>query len=232
MKASLRILFFLCPLVIAAQHETHYWTRYAPQLEFKKWEVSASIEDRVAFEGGERRSLLANAVILRKLGDQLAVGAGFAHFTTYDNDKGGLSVPELRPFQQLVLKHESGRFAFDHRLRTEQRFQRDTLGNSRLDTYSYLFRARYRMALTCSIIKQPSQPGHFGIQLKNEIFLSAGNIDEHFDQNRLYLGFVYQLAKPIGLEAGYMWVNRNQIGQDDLNTDVIRITLRHDIDFK
>jgi len=229
---KLILLVFLSISGKAQKHETNYWTRYASGIEFNRLKISSSLEDRVAFDGGQRRSLLANVVLLYKLRKDATIGLGFAHFTTYDDQKNGLSIPELRPFQQFKLKNSSGNFNFDHRLRAEERFKRDTLGTGRLHSYSYTLRMRYRFELTWSLIKKQKQKGHFGVQLKDEIFISAGNIAENYDQNRLYGGFVYQMSKPLGLEVGYMWVNRNQIDAEDQNIDLVRITIRHDIEFE
>jgi len=223
-------LVLFLQLVKAQDREGYYWIRYLNQLSTGKWQINTDVDNRRFFSPHEQKQLLLRTVGLYKFSDRVKAGLGFAYSRTYESDKDNFSVPELRPFQQLELSHKVGRLDFDHRLRTEQRFVKETFQQQLLDSYDFTFRTRYRIQAGYSLAKKEKEKGHVALQLREEVFVNLSNAKETFDQNRLYGGVVFQPLKPIALELGYMWWHQNQDAEPDENGDVLRFTLRHYIE--
>ena len=207
---------------MAQSRETLYWTRYLAEINLgRHWEIDVETESRRLFSPPRQKQFFLRAVALYKINEKVKAGAGLGYFRMFEDEIGHFSFPELRPYQQLDVNHTIAGLDLEHSLRTEQRFEKDTLQRRRLETYSYSFRTRYRFQVDYSLAKKEKEQGHFAWQIQNEVFINVNN--EPFDQNRFYVGFVVQPFRNIALEPGYMRVFQHSKEK----WDVIRLTIRH-----
>jgi hypothetical protein len=149
--------------------------------------------------------------------DNIVFTAGYAYLWTYPYGKQPIPLEEPRfehrPWQQVVLVHESGRVTFQHRYRLEQRFlqnwsEPDPVTGLRQieDGHELQNRMRYRFLVTVPITSQPNGRPKLFATAYNEIFVNFGdNIGFNlFDQNRLGATIGRQFTRDFNLQVGYM----------------------------
>ncbi|RFS17747.1 DUF2490 domain-containing protein [Emticicia sp. C21] len=215
----------------AQDSKSQYWTRYFNELSTRLWEVDTELENRRLFFPNKQKQLILRTAILYKFNDKVKAGAGFLYSRTNDEEQNDLAIPELRPFQQLDIKHKAGKLNFDHQLRIEQRFEQESVHQQLINNYDFTLRTRYRIQAGYPFLKKEKEKGHLAVQVSEEVFANIANSKSFFDQNRLYAGLVFQPAKSIALELGYMWMFQKETDKPDENWDILRFTLRHYLDF-
>lgn len=225
------LICLVCSLQVlkAQDRKSLYWTIYFNQLSIGKWQVNSEVENIRLFSPHEQNQFLIGTIGLYKFTDKVKAGSGFTYIRLYDENKDGFVIPALRPFQQVDVKHGTETLNLEHRLRTEQRFVRDTIQQRLLDSHDFTFVNRYRIQVEYSFAKK--ETGHFALQLSEEVFINLSSSKETFDQNRLYAGFVFQPAKTIALGLGYMWLYQNKKSKVDENRDIIHFVFQHFIDY-
>ena len=119
---------------------------------------------------------------------------------------------EHRIYQQIQYKHTTGRFAFTHRFRTEQRFIQFHSGSSPNfvdEGYSenFQFRLRHRVLVNLPLKGEKVEPKSFYITGFTEFFMSWGKeqyitYTGKLDQFRLFVGPGYQINKSANIQLG------------------------------
>lgn len=115
---------------------------------------------------------------------------------------------ERRIFQQVIYKHASGRFAFNHRFRIEERFiQFHSVDGSDEGFTNQQVRLRYRGTVTYPLNSTAIKAGTLFAAVYDEIFISRGSkvTYEKPDQNRFFAGLGYQFTKDISLQTGFFY---------------------------
>lgn len=118
---------------------------------------------------------------------------------------------EHRTWQQFDMNANTGRYAWNHRFRLEQRWQ-ERLGTKGADSaqhvgWNYTNRARYAARIVTSAGGGGApKNGKPYLVLSDELFISFGRIVRYnvFDQNRLFAGVGYQWSAKLRAEAGYL----------------------------
>ncbi len=146
---------------------------------------------------------------------------------------------EQRIWQQILYRHNSGKFFFSHRFRFEERFiqkrRTDPGGAVIYDGYdTYLNRIRYRLQVRYVLNKPKIEPGAWFAAVFDELFYSWGTGITYTkpDQNRLYMAIGYQFTKNISLEGGPFYqtlIKRN--GAQEENNIGILIQFGYNLDF-
>ena len=118
---------------------------------------------------------------------------------------------EHRIFEQVVYKHQLGRFNISHRGRLEQRFiqvhQNDNgeVINKGYDLY--LNRARYRLMMNIPLNHAKMEAKTIYASMYDEVFFDFGDkvVYHKPDQNRVFAGLGYQVNKQFSFQGGLFY---------------------------
>lgn len=157
---------------------------------------------------------------------------GLAHSGGFS--EGRVSKAEFRPYQELVIKNQLGRFTLSHRYRVEERFV-NTVRDGELQTpNSFNFRFRYALSLNIPLYRWPDKRA-LNLGLGDEIFINAGEsiVYNVLDQNRFIISPNLQLSS--GLNIALTW-NSQFAGTSTpaafKYTDVFWLQIKHKIDLE
>jgi len=221
-------------------HQRQYWLRYnGKYILSDKWAVGLEIEDRRFFEKSRQANwVLPRISVSRKLGAGWDIGLGFAYYNSANPaDPSGpveITVPELRPHQELNYGQKIKNLSIKHRFRMEERWTRNNNGHVLTDGYSFKGRFRYQLQLQYSLIKKASPKGTLSIKAADEIMLNIGHaiVQNTFDQNRVYVGLNYGISRNIQVELGYLNLfQERSTGTQYYQRDIARLTVFHTISF-
>lgn len=135
---------------------------------------------------------------------------------------------EWRPWQQIAVFDKVGQTKLTYWLRYEQRF-RYSSSDQPLDPMFH--RLRLNLLVQYPIIKKEEKDKLYAV-LNNELFLQYGTHFK-FDQNRSFLGVAALLNGNTTLQAGYLFVFKNNAAPaDDERAHGLRVNLFHRFDLK
>jgi hypothetical protein len=156
------------------------------------------------------------------------VAAGFTYALTNSTRNTSLVVPELRPFQELILSGQaSKRIQLQFRYRMDERFIHN---NDRMELQEgYTFSLRHRFRLQGNVVCKDFENGKMIMaRLSNEIMFHHGSsIINAFDQNRVYIGAEVQLNRKWSMELGYLNLYQLNGADQYFNRNIIRCTVFH-----
>lgn len=243
-KHILVLLFFLfLQLPISAQEpeksvvtQDIVWLRYHNILNInERWLLTTEIDvRRFVFPDRAHQWVLPRLHTHYKLSNQLNVGGGAALFLQALPQEQESDVvytrPEIRPHQEVNLRHILGKLSINQRVRVEERF---FLGTD-FDRPEFNFRFRYQLLASFSLMEMENNQS---LQLKvaDEIMFNAGAtiVNNVFDQNRIYAAFQLIHSKNWSTEVGYMhWHQKRPSGTDFFNRNILRITVAHTVKLK
>ncbi len=169
--------------------------------------------------------------------DDLRFTAGYAyvhHFPAEGHEN--VARPEHRPWQQVQWFSRFPHLRIMNWVRLEERFRRKIKDDDELAPgYTFNYRIRYNLALFVPLTKKGFGPGGLQFLLNDEVHINFGEtiVYNHFDQNRLFLGLVYQLNEHAQLHGGYM-NNYLQLATGDRfrSLHCIRVFYFHNFDFR
>ncbi|MBR9860092.1 DUF2490 domain-containing protein [bacterium] len=176
---------------VQAYDRPGYWLMYFGQFKLNQnFSIHHEIQHRVnSFDEIKYEQLLTRVGLNYNLTEQAMVTAGYAYI---DTRLSGTPVLEHRIWQQLILRQNVGRFAFEHRYRTEQRWiEKD-----------YKNRLRYRLYTAFPLNNPKISKGSFYLAAYDEIFIKGDA--NYFDQNRAYAAVGYQIRNNLGIQAGIL----------------------------
>lgn len=162
------------------------------------------------------------------LNSNTTITAGHLWAVTYPYGKQPIKFEfnEHRIWEQVVLKHQTGRFYFSHRYKVEQRFIEnkiaDSQGQPHTDGNLFRQRFRYRFMFSVPLNKKTMENKSLALVVSNEFFINFGKgiAKNVFDQNRFSAGLGYQFSEKLKIQVGYL-------NQYILKSDGIRAERNH-----
>lgn len=206
------------------------------------WLIATEIEERrYVFPGRQNEWVLPRVALIREWGSGWNTGLGFAHFrqSAPENAESDVSFvrPEFRPHLEASYtgKPGDGRFTLDHRYKVEGRFIRRTLPEGLGEGYTFHVRVRYRIQVSCFLVKTETGEGALIAKMYDEFMVNFGKniLYNSFDQNRLGIALNYGLRKGLQFQADFLNVfkERNS-GNQYFDQYVERLTVYHTINRK
>jgi len=210
----------LAPAAVTAQppgprdvaDNTNAWAMYfGDHAVSRRWALHAEAQVRRA--GGAAglagwQQLLLRPGLIYALSPGARVTAGYAFVDTwpYGDQPVVARFPEHRLWQQLQLGHATGRVAWQHRYRVEQRWVARPLDAAGARDRTYSNRARYLVRATVPLRGRTLDAGEAYATAYDELFANWGrNVGRNvLDQNRLYGALGWRLAATTRVEAGYL----------------------------
>ncbi|SEJ55495.1 Protein of unknown function [Cyclobacterium xiamenense] len=204
-------LLFLMPVSLLAQStDVGNWMIYFGDKKIsEKWNWHHEVQYRNFNAIGDTEQLLLRTGIgynLSENNNNLLLGYGFIYSEPYIGDTDDKTqFNEHRIYQQFITRQTSGRVAFQHRYRFEQRFFED---DTRL-------RLRYFLGITVALNHNQLVDNTVYLSAYNELFVNTEQTV--FDRNRLYGGVGYRISKNVRTEIGYMNQRTNTVSRNQLN---------------
>ncbi len=169
----------------------------------------------------------------------LTAGYGWIVTFPYGEQPSITTLHENRLWQQAVLRQNSGRIRFNHRLRFEQRwvehYDRLPDGSLAYTGRNYSDRFRYRFLVDLPLNKAVFEKNTLFVSVYNEFFVNYGrNLKlNRFDQNRLYAAMGYQFSPNGNVQLGYMQqlIVKSNAWQEELN-NTLQLSLTYNLNFQ
>jgi len=171
------------------------------------------------------------------LSDDVRLTAAYAYIHFFPAPgHPNIGLPEHRPWQQVQWFMRGSKARLRQGVRLEERFRRKTLNDNELgDDYNFNWRIRYNFALFLPITKKRFEPGGLQFLVNDEMMVNFGKniVYNHFDQNRFFVGLVYQVNKHAQLHGGYMNLYQQlPAGNQFRNQHTIRVFYFHNFDLR
>lgn len=171
------------------------------------------------------------------LNDDVRLTAAYAYVHFFPAPgHANIGLPEHRPWQQVQWFMRGSKARLMQWIRLEERFRRKTLTDNELgDGYNFNWRIRYNFALFLPITKKRFEPGGLQFLVNDEMMVNFGKQIgyNYFDQNRFFVGLVYQVNKHAQLHGGYMNLYQQlPAGNQFRNQHTIRVFYFHNLDLR
>lgn len=164
---------------------------------------------------------------------RLTAAYAYVHHFPSEGHKN-IAQPEHRPWQQVQWFLRGKQARLMQWVRLEERFRRNLLDDNNLGAgYNFNWRIRYNFALFVPITKKRFEPGGLQAVVNDELMVNFGEniVYNHFDQNRLFVGLVYQVNKHAQLQGGYMNLYQQfASGNQFRNQHTVRVFYFHNFD--
>ena len=240
--ALLATIGFIIPLQAQKQvtHQSQYWVRYYGKYNLSSdYAINLELEDRRFFEDNRQANwVLPRIVLVRKLGAGWSAGVGFTYYNSSNpadpSKSAAVTVPELRPHEELSYSQKIRDLTISHRFKLEQRWTRKSNATELLEGYTFSQRFRYQLQLQYPLIKKETDAGALNAKISDEIFLNLGHsiVQNTFDQNRFYVALNYGISRSFQAELGYMdYFQERSSGTQYYQRNIARLTIYHNIDF-
>ncbi len=238
-------LLFIYPKSVFAQatktteHLNKVWLGYLSQIRFSdKWGAWTDIQLRTKDDwvDGVAQELY-RVGLTYYVTDNVKLTAGYAYIVDPpgDNHKN-VTTHEHRPWQQVQWHTKYGSQKMMQWFRLEERYRRKILNDNALaDGYNYSWRIRYNILYEIPFYKNGSEPQSWSVILNDELHINFGKqiVNNYFDQNRLFLGFKYQVNKQSNMQFGYMnWFQQLAAGNQYRNSNVARVFFFQNFDLR
>lgn len=171
------------------------------------------------------------------LSDDVRLTAAYAYVHFFPAPgHANIGLPEHRPWQQVQWFVRGSKARLMQWVRLEERFRRKALNDNELgDGYHFNWRIRYNFALFIPITKKRFESGGLQFLANDEMMVNFGKtiVYNHFDQNRFFVGLVYQLNKHAQLHGGYMNLYQQlATGNQFRDQHTVRVFYFHNLDFR
>ncbi|WP_207421263.1 DUF2490 domain-containing protein [Desertivirga brevis] len=185
-----------------------FWPQYYLHVPVDSvWSVSADYSDRYD-NFNDKVQWIGRVGLNYQLSKMISVSAGYAYSEFFT--ASGIR-RENRPWEQLTAVHKFKKFRVSHRLRLEERFQKDT----RAERFNY--RLRYQFQVQVPVFK--NQKGYFFIS--DEPMINLGKELKglnKFDQNRFQFGMQFKLMEDFYLTPAYQSTYQIQSNKKDFRS--------------
>jgi hypothetical protein len=243
-KLYLALLFFLTTLAsgfaqktVNTEEQTWFGAFNQTRLT-QRWGFWADAHFRLKddFVGAPAQAILRAGPTFYLSNDvRLTAAYAYIHHFPGDNHRN-IAQPEHRPWQQVQWFQRGPKARLMQWVRLEERFRRKVLNDNELaDGYNFNWRIRYNFALFLPLTKKRFEPGGLQVLVNDEIFVNFGKniVFNHFDQNRFFVGLVYQINKHAQLHGGYMNLYQQQAaGNVFRNQHTVRVFYFHNFDVR
>jgi hypothetical protein len=225
------LIFLSLPLLSSSQervtHQWLYWVRYYNVTQVNdKLALHTEIDNRRYFNPSRQSQFFTHIHLHYRVKPWLDVAAGF-NFNLTKLPATSLSVPELRPWQELNVSCDAkNKWQFLFRYRIDERFIHKNNGVELTDGYHFNLRHRFRVMATTTLTTFKNK-NRLMLKLYNEVMLNTGDVPQAFDQNRLSGSLEYQFNKRWSLETGYINILQPKADSEYYDRNVIRTTLHH-----
>lgn len=186
---------------------------------------------------GDLSQSIVRAGPIYYLSDDVRLTAAYAYVHTFPGlGHANIGLPEHRPWQQVQWFVRGPKARLMQWVRLEERFRRKMLNDNELgDGYNFNWRIRYNFALFIPITQKRFEPGGLQFLVNDELMINFGKniVFNHFDQNRLFIGVVYQINPHAQLHGGYMNLYQQQAaGNTFRNQHTVRVFYFHNFDLR
>jgi hypothetical protein len=187
---------------------TNAWLMYfGDHAVSRRWALHAEAQARRADGLAAWQQLLLRPGLTYALSPGARVTAGYAYVDTwpYGEQPAAARFAEHRAWQQLQLGHATGRVAWQHRYRLEQRWVDVPTGAAAFDR-RYTNRLRYLARATVPLRGRTLDRGEPYLSVYDEVMGSWGrNVGRNvLDQNRAYGALGWRATATTRVEAGYL----------------------------
>lgn len=211
------VLFTTFSLSTKAQskssNDSEIWPQYYLQTPIKgKWSITADYSHRYNGFFDDKTQWIGRAGIIYNITSKVSMAAGFAYSEYFP--ASGIR-RENRPWQQIQVDNSFQGFKLNHRLRLEERFQKDALSER------FNYRLRYQIIAAVPLISKQ----RLDFIVSDEVMVNAGKevVGNKFDQNRLQAGLQIKLANHVFLTPAYLYTYQIQSNKKDFrNIDIVR----------
>jgi hypothetical protein len=206
-------------------HQGFYWMRYYNEASISKTMVlHTEAENRRQFNPERQSQFFVHIHLHKKIKSWFDVAIGFNYNRTKPNKT--LSIPELRPWQELTLTYQKKRISVYYRYRLDQRFIHNAAPTELANGYHFNLRHRLRGGINFQAFR--ASGNWLGtLKIYDELMLNTVNVANTFDQNRLNCSLEYNFNKNFSIETGYMNILQASNSHDYVDRHVIRTTLYH-----
>ncbi len=233
------LLFAFLPAAVQAQNQPNQtysqrlmWMSYFQNIEISpKYHVQAEVGHRRLVDSwSENQSLVR--IHVRKPINNIELSAGgsvFWHHPSTLKSPSKLTIPELRPHLELMLRQKFSTIGIDHRYRMESRFFHQTNGaQTELENGFELRNIRFRYRLQVIVpLKQKTDTYHLSLRLFDEILLQTSTNNTIFDQNRIALALSLTIKKNHRIDVGYMHYYQQKNATSSFVGNVLYVNLYH-----
>jgi hypothetical protein len=211
-------------------YQWFYWIRYYNQSRIsEKLTLHAEIDNRRYLNPSQQSQFFTHIHLHNRIKPWIDVALGFNFNLTRLPSNTSLSVPELRPWQEINLFSnpvKKSQFLFRYRL--DERFIRNNNSVELANGYHFNLRHRFRLMVSTTLAKFKNK-STLALKLYNEIMLNTGDVPRTFDQNRLSGSLEYQLNRRWSVEIGYINILQPKSDAEYYDRHVLRTTLYHRI---
>ncbi len=163
----------------------------------------------------------------RKSSVEYSVGYSYIRSFPYRSEVIQLARPEHNVWEQLTLKHQSGKRSITHRYRLEHRSQGvlvETANEPKVESYAFSNRFRYRLTM-----KHPIGERYF-IHAFDEVWVRMNDDfgQGKFDRNWLYVGLGRKIKKGANIQLAYLHQSIQLTDGDYERHPTLQLTLQYD----
>jgi len=206
------------------------WLKYSANYKLnEQWSLSYYIEDRNYTKDFRSNHFINSITAKRKLKNDWSLGFGYLYFIlTLPQDPDLAAVftrPEHRSFQYLSFNQAlSQKWSFNLRYQVEQRLRQNSDAVGRLPGYNTEIRIRQKASLKYKISER------LDAILYDEVMIHFGeNVSTNtFDQNRLSLGWNWQMMEQVSVGLSYIhWYQQRGNGESYYQRNIISLAVNH-----
>ena len=190
----------------ATADNNNLWLNYVGDHPFSgsPWGVHLEVQNRLADWGKDWQQLLIRPGINYQFAPNWSASMGYGFVRTYPYGElpAAHRFDEHRIWEQLLYKQEVAGLKWTHRLRLEQRWIEELQKTGTHSDWREEQRVRYMLRTELPLTADK----RFYVPVWDEVFLNFGsNIQgNHLDQNRVFVGLGWQVAKCLRMETGFM----------------------------
>ncbi len=230
------LFLLVLPFQSSAQHkpviyEQQSWLGYFPQVKLSKhWGLWFDSEIHTSdhyFNGFLQATFRVGGTYYNNKLNKFTVGYGFTDFFPGENHQY-ISIPEHFAWQQYQWFNYFKKSKLMQWIRLEEKFKNDVIDNyTKADTYKVTYKTRYNIYYQLPLNKKGIVPNSIALATGDELYLYYGpQLQNHvFDQNRIFLGFSYQVNAHDNLVFGVMnIVQRDESGTQIKDNNVLKVS--------
>ena len=168
------------------------------------------------------------------LTDGVRLSAGYAYITNYGQN-GTANLPEHQPWQQVQWLEKKKSFNITQWFRIEERFRRMATAGVFTEGYAFNWHFRCGIGLIFALRGKTLAPKTPFLFFGDELLINAGRqiVNNYFDQNRITVGFGYQITSRLNVQLSYVdSFQQLPAGNQYVNINAVRLFIFHSMDLR